>query len=150
MLSLEFIPYQMPFGTRMKHRKHEPDDPTDPPISDEKVKRSFTERLSAQREKARAGFRRLKEHLGQEREETREMFEIYNRAMEGHATKEEIQRANEQFGDILRLAGMGTFFTLIPGSTLLLPVAVAGANKVGIRLLPSAFSEDQDPADEPS
>ena len=137
----------------MTRRKPEPMDPDEPPISDEKAKRSFTERLSAQREKARAGFERLKEHLGQEREETREMFEIYNRAMEGDATREEIKRANEQFGDLLRLAGMGTFFTLIPGSTLLLPVAVAGANKVGIRLLPSAFSEDQDPeipTDEPS
>ncbi len=131
----------------MTRRKPEPMDPDEPPINDEKAKRSFTERLSAQREKARAGFERLKEHLGQEREETREMFEIYNRAMEGDATREEIKRANEQFGDLLRLAGMGTFFTLIPGSTLLLPVAVAGANKVGIRLLPSAFSEDQDPED---
>ena len=139
----------------MKHRKHKQDDPGDPPITDEKVKRSFTERISAQREKARVGFKQLKQHLAQEREETREMFEIYNRAMDGGATKEEIKHANDQFRDLLRLAGMGTFFTLIPGSTLLLPVAVAGANRVGIRLLPSAFSEDQepdqdDPPNEPS
>ncbi|MEE2718322.1 MAG: hypothetical protein VX727_00870 [Planctomycetota bacterium] len=134
----------------MTRRKPEPMDPDEPPIKDEKAKRSFTERLSAQREKARAGFERLKEHLGQEREETREMFEIYNRAMEGDATREEIKRANEQFGDLLRLAGMGTFFTLIPGSTLLLPVAVAGAKKVGIRLLPSSFSEEPDPDGPPS
>ena len=131
----------------MKRPKHEQDDLSDPPITDEKVKRSFIERLSAQRDKARAGFKSLREHLSQEGEETREMFEIYNRAIEGNASKEEIHRANEQFGDILRIAGMGTFFTFIPGSTLLLPVAVAGANKVGIRILPSAFSENHDPDD---
>lgn len=134
---------------------HKHDEQDDVPIEDEKAKLSFMERLAAHRTKAREGFQRLKEHLGQERDETREMFEIYNRAIEGKASKEEIHRANEQFGDILRLAGMGTFFTLIPGSTLLLPVAVVGANKVGIRLLPSAFSEDPEanpPAsdDEPS
>ncbi len=48
---------------------------------------------------------------------------------------------------------MGTFFTLIPGSTLLLPIAVMGASKVGIRLLPTAFNEDPETPeqdDEPS
>ena len=128
----------------MTRHSHKHDDPDDVPINDEKAKRSFMERLSGHRTKARKGFQKLKEHLGQEREETREMFEIYNRAIEGKASKEEINRANKQFGDILRLAGMGTFFTLIPGSTLLLPVAIAGANKVGIRLLPSAFSGEPD------
>ncbi len=137
----------------MTRHPHTHDDPDDVPISDEKVKRSFMERLAAHRASAREGFQRLKEHLGQEREETREMFEIYNRAIEGNASKEEIRRANEQFGDILRLAGMGTFFTLIPGSTLLLPIAVMGASKVGIRLLPTAFNEDPESPeqdDEPS
>lgn len=107
---------------------------------DEHEKRSFLQRLSERRDKAKAGFVHLKEHLAQEKDETKEMLDIYHRAADGKATREEIHRANEQFGDLLRLAGMGTFFTLIPGSTLLLPIAVIGGNKLGIRILPSAFS----------
>lgn len=102
----------------------------------------FLERISHKREKARIGFQRLKEHLSEEKGETREMVDIYHRMLEGKATKQEIKKANEQFGDVLRIVGMGTFFTLIPGSTLLLPLAILGANKVGIRLLPTAFSPD--------
>ncbi|MDG2200559.1 MAG: hypothetical protein P8K80_05200 [Phycisphaerales bacterium] len=130
----------------------------DHPVSEETARRSFFKRVTERREKAKAGFARLKEHLGQEKEETKEMLDIYHRASEGKASKEEIHRANEQFGDLLRLAGMGTFFTLVPGSALLLPLAIYGAGKVGIRLLPSAFSEDgthdsehaTNPDDEPS
>jgi hypothetical protein len=127
-------------------------------VPEETAKRSFFKRVTERRKKAKAGFVRLKEHLGQEKDETKKMIDIYHRASEGKASKEEIHRANEQFGDLLRLAGMGTFFTLVPGSALLLPLAIYGAGKVGIRLLPSAFSEDGEhdgehptnPDDEPS
>ncbi|MDG1898562.1 MAG: hypothetical protein P8I74_01715 [Phycisphaerales bacterium] len=132
--------------------QHEDDAPPQDHQVDEHAKRSFLKRLSDRREKAKAGFVHLKEHLAQEKDETKEMLEIYHRAAEGKATREEIHRANEQFGDLLRLAGMGTFFTLIPGSTLLLPIAVIGGNKLGIRILPSAFSGDshEDEQDEPT
>jgi len=116
--------------------------PDDKPHSEEAAKRSFFKRLGDRKDKARAGFTLLKEHLAQEKDETKEMLDIYHRASEGKASREEIHRANEQFGDLLRLAGMGTFFTLVPGSALLLPLAVIGAKKCGIRLLPSAFAGD--------
>lgn len=115
--------------------------PDELPGVDSKQKQSFFQRITKRREKAREGFLRLKEQLGQERQETKDMMAIYHRAAEGTATKEEIKKANEQFGDLLRIAGMGTFFTLIPGSTLLLPFAVIGARKVGVRLLPTSFSK---------
>ena len=53
-----------------------------------------------------------------------------------------MKEANEQFLDLIRIAGMGTFFSIVPGSMFLLPLAIAGANKLGIRLLPSAFVHD--------
>ena len=96
------------------------------------------------RDKAKQGFQTLKEHLAEETDETKTMVDIYQRWMEGKATKEEMKQANEQFKDLIRIAGMGTFFGLVPGSMLLLPLAVIGANKVGIRLLPTAFMPDQE------
>lgn len=131
-------------------RHHEqPEDPVDSSPDgtgavDHEQKHRFLERISRRRKKAREGFERLKDHLAEEKGETREMVDIYHRMVEGKATKQEIKKANEQFSDVLRIVGMGTFFTLIPGSTLLLPLAIVGANKVGIRLLPTAFTSGKD------
>lgn len=71
--------------------------------------------------------------------QTHEMMGIYTRFVAGEATKAEIERANKQFGDLLRLAGLGTFFAIVPGSALLLPVAVLAAKKLGIELLPDSW-----------
>lgn len=90
-----------------------------------------------------AGFLKLKVVLAKESAQSKEMMEIYARAGAGKATREDIARANGQMMDLLRLAGMGTFFAVIPGSVLLLPMAVAAASKLGIRLLPDAWEEQQ-------
>lgn len=86
-----------------------------------------------------AGFRRLRVVLHAESVQTRDMMEIYARAAKGAASTQEIERANHQFGDLLRLAGMGAFFAVIPGSALLLPIAVATARRLGIDLLPDSW-----------
>ena len=125
----------------------------DPPASDQQDDKgqkkhiSFFGRLNEHKEKAKQGFRVLKAHLAEETDETKEMLDIYHRSLEGKATKEELHEANEQFKDLIRIAGMGTFFGLVPGSMLLLPLAIVGANKLGIRLLPSSFVNKRD--DEP-
>ena len=113
----------------------------------QKKQRGFFARLHEHKEKARHGFRVLKEHIAAESDETKAMLDIYHRSLEGKATKEELHEANEQFKDLIRIAGMGTFFGLVPGSMLLLPLAIAGANRFGIRLLPSSFVNKHD--DEP-
>ena len=114
----------------------------------EKEHAGFFDRIHKQREKAKQGFQTLKEHLAKESDETKNMVDTYQRWLEGKATKEEMKEANEQFKDLIRIAGMGTFFGLVPGSMLLLPIAVYGANKVGIRLIPSAFIADKKDQDE--
>lgn len=73
--------------------------------------------------------------------QTREMMEIYGRAARGTASAAEIDRANRQFGDLLRLAGLGAFFAVVPGSALLLPLAVTTARKLGIDLLPDSWEQ---------
>ena len=112
---------------------------------DRQMKQSgFFARLHGHKEKAKHGFQLLKDHLAEESDETKSMLDIYRRSLEGKATKEELHGANEQFKDLIRIAGMGTFFGLVPGSMLLLPLAIAGANRVGIRLLPSSFVQKPD------
>lgn len=102
----------------------------------------FMNLIARKREQAKNGFQVLKQHLAEETDETKSMLEIYHRSLEGKATREEMKEANEQFLDLIRIAGMGTFFSIVPGSMLLLPLAIAGANKLGIRLLPSSFVHD--------
>ena len=78
------------------------------------------------------------------KDETKVMLEVYRRSLTGDASDEEQEFANDQFMDLLRIAGMATFCGFIPGSTLALPLAIAGAKKMGIRLLPSAFDKETD------
>ncbi len=88
-----------------------------------------------------AGFTKLRLILAAEGVQTKEMLDIYTRAATGAATSEEIARANAQMMDVLRMAGLGAFFAAIPGSALLLPLAVAAADRLGIRLLPDSAQE---------
>ncbi|MDA0802249.1 MAG: hypothetical protein O2819_00620 [Planctomycetota bacterium] len=95
-----------------------------------------------------SGFHTLRDLLATEGEQTKDMASIYGRAASGNATREEISRANSQMMDLFRLAGLGTFFAVVPGSMLLLPLAVLAAGKLGIRLLPDSWgarTRDQPP-----
>lgn len=109
----------------------------------------FLARLLAQPQRAREGFQTLKAHLAEESEETKFMLDVYRRSVAGGATEAEKKEANDQFLDLLRLAGMATFCSVVPGSFVMLPLAVVGARKMGIRLLPSTFELDIPPADTP-
>ena len=71
------------------------------------------------------------------------MLRTYRKSLTGDATDAEQAEANAQFLDVLRIAGMATFCSFIPGSMLMLPLAIKAAKTMGIRLLPTAF-EDQD------
>ena len=86
---------------------------------------------------------KLKEKLGTEADETREMFNTYVRYTQGEATEAEMNTANEQFKDLLRGLGMGTLAAL-PGSVITLPVVFKLAKKFNIEIMPSAFRAPQD------
>lgn len=88
-----------------------------------------------------AGFTRLRTMLVTESAQTRDMMEIYGRAARGQASSADIDRANRQFGDLLRMAGLGAFFAVVPGSALLLPLAVSAARRLGIDLLPDSWEQ---------
>lgn len=81
----------------------------------------------------------LKIALAQEKQETKEMLQIYRRYTQGHATKEELHTANEQFLDILKGIGLGVF-AVLPFAPITIPLVVKLGQWVGVDVLPSSFN----------
>ncbi len=98
-------------------------------------------KISKKRQQLR--FRRamvaLKIALAQEKQETKEMLSIYRRYTQGHTSKEELKRANEQFVDILKGLGLGVF-AVLPFAPLTIPLVVKLGSLVGVDVLPSSFN----------
>lgn len=98
-------------------------------------------KISKKRQQLR--FRRamvaLKIALTQEKQETKEMLSIYRRYTQGHTSKEELKRANEQFVDILKGLGLGVF-AVLPFAPLTIPLVVKLGSLVGVDVLPSSFN----------
>ena len=87
----------------------------------------------------RSGFERLRMLLADESDQTRDMLDVYRRSVTGNVTRDELYCANGQFADVLRLAGLGAFFVMVPGSMLLIPIAVKVGSSLGVRILPDTF-----------
>ena len=92
----------------------------------------------------RDGLERLRELLNDESDQTIHMLDIYRRSLTGNVARRELQQANAQFADVLRIAGLGTFFVAVPGSMLLIPIVVKAGQKIGIRVLPDGFEYSSD------
>lgn len=85
---------------------------------------------------------KLKNALSQEGGETAKMMDIYKRAMNKQASPQEIQQANAQFKDVLKMVGLGAFNAIpIPGASLLLIAVEKLMKKKGMSILPTAFQE---------
>ncbi len=85
----------------------------------------------------------LKSAFAQEKTETKEMLQIYQKYTLRQANKEEIRIANKQFIDLLKGLGLG-IFVILPFAPITIPVMIKLARKVGVELLPSSFTT-QDP-----
>jgi len=86
----------------------------------------------------------LKDKLGTEANETKDMFDTYVRYTQGQASEQEMNAANEQFKDLLRGLGMGTLAAM-PGSVITLPVVFKLAKKFNVEIMPSSFRSPTDP-----
>ena len=87
-------------------------------------------------------FAKLKRQLAREGNETKCMISTYRKVVCGTASEEEVDEANDQFKDLLKSVGLGGMF-ILPGGSLLIPVVVKLADKVGINLLPTSFNEEE-------
>ena len=80
-------------------------------------------------------FLRLKDALSDEWSQTKEMWEIAQKG--NQASLKEINFANSQFKDILRVAGLSAWYALpIPGNTLLILATEKLLNKAGMSIIP--------------
>ncbi len=83
----------------------------------------------------------IKNALAQEGKETKEMLEIYYKYSSGEATKEEMDKANEQFQDLVKTLGIG-FVAVLPLAPLTIPFLVKIGKRYGIDILPTSFKKD--------
>ncbi len=86
---------------------------------------------------------KVKKGLAQESTETKEMLQIYRRYTQKQASKEEMRIANRQFLDLLKGMGLG-IFAILPFAPITIPLVVTLGKKLGINVLPSAFSSNQE------
>ena len=97
-----------------------------------------------QGKRVRISFKRsmlcLKIALAQEKEETKEMFEIYGKGIKGQANKKDLAIAHSQFFDLLKGLGLGVF-AVLPFAPITIPLLIKLAKLVGVDLLPSSFNQ---------
>ena len=109
-------------------------------INEALVHDTVLENSDAHKEKVIKWINRLKRIVRKEREKTAEMFKVYKDYVNGSATPEEMEAANKQFRNLLKIAGL-TSLTLLPGSVVTIPIVVKLAKKYNINLLPD-LAED--------
>lgn len=74
--------------------------------------------------------------------ETSEAAQILARYTKGEeVSKEEMEKFRNQMIDVIKVIGIGIPFTVIPGSSLLLPLVIAISKKYKIDILPSSFKK---------
>jgi hypothetical protein len=84
-------------------------------------------------------------NLTNEAKETGDAAQIVAKYVSGEKiTEEENVELREQFYDVLKVAGIGIPFVLIPGASILLPLVIAFAKKKNINILPSSFQGKED------
>ncbi|RLA64332.1 MAG: hypothetical protein DRQ88_03820 [Epsilonproteobacteria bacterium] len=93
-------------------------------------------------ETLKSKLRKLHEILAQESKETKKMLDIYFRYSMGKASSTDIKFANNQFGDILKTAGLGVFL-ILPAAPITFPLILYIGKKLGIDVLPSSFKKDK-------
>ena len=92
-----------------------------------------------QRLTLRRSLLKVKEALAQEKVETKEMLNTYQRYLQGDADKAQMKQANKQFVDLIKGLGLGVVVVL-PFSPITIPLIVKLGQSVGVDVLPSAFA----------
>jgi hypothetical protein len=110
-----------------------------------RITQSIKRQNSATKRKAlepiKRGLLTVKRGLALETQETKTMLITYQRFTKGQASKLEMEEANKQFVDVIRGLGLGVLVVL-PFAPLTLPFIVKLGERIGINVLPSAFSPD--------
>lgn len=113
------------------------------PINNNKDQKDLIKKNEEKNDRVSIIYKKVIEGLKTETLETKQATLIAVKYIsKGSITKEEETELREQVFDILKALGIGIPFALIPGASILIPVLIKIAQKKGINLLPSAFSEN--------
>ena len=82
----------------------------------------------------------LKEKLTDETESSRAMLKTYSDYLNGEASEEELEKANQQLNEILKDLSMG-LMAVIPLAPITIPMIAKFARKHNIDLLPEWFKD---------
>lgn len=102
--------------------------------------------VSANHGRLKTALTALRDTLLEERQETREMLEIYHRYSQGLATPEEMHHANRQFVELIRYMGLGVLL-ILPMAPLSIPLIVKLGHRLGIEVLPTHAKKRQTPSE---
>ena len=108
-------------------------------IEDLVIFKSIMKSYHSNKEKVTNSIQMLKRILATESKETSEMLEIYQRYISGEdIDKKTLDKANEQFTDLLKNVGLLGIFAL-PGGIVAITFLVKLGKKLGIDILPKSY-----------
>ena len=82
------------------------------------------------------------DNMSIEAKETKEAVQIIKKySIEGNISEQEEEALRRQVYDILKIAGIGIPFALVPGASVLIPLLIKYAKKKNVNLLPSSFDK---------
>ena len=83
---------------------------------------------------------KLKDSFLEESEENKKMLDVYIKSIEGEATEEEIEYANNQLNEIFKSLGLGVL-TILPFSPITIPYVMKKAQELGIDIIPNWYKK---------
>ena len=109
---------------------------------EKKIFDSFIEKLTINKDKVKNSLVELKNLLANESAETKEMLRIYHRYASGEEIdKKTIEKANEQFSDLIKSIGLAGIFAL-PGGILAIAFLVKAGKMFNKDILPKKTFDD--------
>jgi len=83
---------------------------------------------------------KLKDSFLEESEENKKMLDVYIKFIEGKATEDEIEYANNQLNEIFKSLGLGVL-TILPFSPITIPYVIKKAQELGIDIIPNWYKK---------
>ncbi|MDC0392778.1 hypothetical protein OAM80_03240 [Gammaproteobacteria bacterium] len=91
-------------------------------------------------EKIQKYLLKLKDSFLEESEENKKMLDVYIKSIEGEASDDEIDYANNQLNQIFKSLGLG-FLTVLPFSPVTIPFVIKKAQELGIDIIPNWYKK---------
>lgn len=83
---------------------------------------------------------KLKDNFLEESEENKKMLDVYIKSIEGEASDDEIDYANNQLNQIFKSLGLGVL-TVLPFSPITIPFVIKKAQELGIDIIPNWYKK---------